>query len=455
MKAVLQELASAVRNGIEPSAAAGVVVVVLEPLAVDHDRARALRGGVGRQPRAQQREAADGLEGRTGRELAEGRHVVAVGARPVGRGEDRAGGRLDRDQRAGRADTRQQPLGRHLQPRVEGQLQRLARRRVLAEQLLLPAVGRHLGHDHAGRADQLLVVAQLEAGQPDLLADGVALGVVLDHLGGGLADGAEDRGGELAGRRERQRVPDRERALDPRVALPQLGRHVLTPQHDRLDEGGLAGRLHPLDVRRRVDVDERREGPRGPGRARRRHRRLVDPEPGDRPVGHQRLAAGTEDLAAGGGDAAQVEDAAGPQRRLDDRGLPLDRPRLVDEGQRRLGGVGPVLLAHRPRPAEGRGHGVAALVDVADLGDRDRRGELPHPLDDRGVVLRDGRVPGEGDVGQVTGGQPVGERGRDRLRVGTGVLLEGAGAGRQEKEGTPGDVRRMPTLLPLPLAGAQ
>ena len=39
MKAVLQELATAVRSGMLPSADGRVVVVVLEPLAVDDDRA--------------------------------------------------------------------------------------------------------------------------------------------------------------------------------------------------------------------------------------------------------------------------------------------------------------------------------------------------------------------------------------------------------------------------------
>ena len=58
--------------------------------------------------------------------------------------------------------------------------------------------------DRAVDALQLLVVARLQSGQAGQVADLVGVGVVLDHLGGDLADRAEDRQRELAGRRERE-----------------------------------------------------------------------------------------------------------------------------------------------------------------------------------------------------------------------------------------------------------
>ena len=152
-------------------AAARVVVVVLELLAVDDDRAGARHDRVRRQPGPQQRQAADGLERRARRRLPVGRHVVAVGARTVRGGEDRAGRRPDRDQRAGRADTRERPLGCGLQPLVHGQLEGGARQRVDAEQLALVAVGGHRVDDGAVDALQLVVVPRLQSGEPGLVAD--------------------------------------------------------------------------------------------------------------------------------------------------------------------------------------------------------------------------------------------------------------------------------------------
>ena len=88
--------------------------------------------------------------------------------------------------------------------------------RVDLEELALLLVGADGVHDRPVGGLQLVVVARLEAGQPGLVTDLVGVGVVLDHLGGHVADGAEDRCGELAGRRERHVVGDRPGARDGR-----------------------------------------------------------------------------------------------------------------------------------------------------------------------------------------------------------------------------------------------
>ena len=64
----------------------------------------------------------------------------------------------------------------------------------------------------------------------------------------------------------------------------------------------------------------RRDGPR------RRDRRLVDAEPGHRPLGHQPLAPRAEDVGPVGRDRLPAEGPAGAERRLDHRRLPRDLP---------------------------------------------------------------------------------------------------------------------------------
>ena len=161
MKAVLQELATAVRSGMRPEPAGGVVVVVLELLAVDHGRGGALDRRVRVEAGAQQRQRADRLEGRPRRELAVRRHVVAVGPGPVGGGHDLAGRGPDRDQRARRSDAAR-AAARRSAAAAESRVSRSGRpaHRLLAEQLALLVVGGDRDDAHARRAGELLVVAQ-------------------------------------------------------------------------------------------------------------------------------------------------------------------------------------------------------------------------------------------------------------------------------------------------------
>ena len=197
MKAVLHELATAVRSGMSPSALRGVVAVVLELLAVHRDRGGARHDRVGRQPGPQQRQAAHGLERRPGRGLAERREVLAAGAGTVGGGEDLAGAGPDGHQRAGRADAGQQLLGLGLEAEVEREHERVAGRRLGAVELARVALLGHRVDRDAGRAAELLVVPRLEAGEPGQVA-GVVLRVLRDDLRGDLADPAEQRGREVA-----------------------------------------------------------------------------------------------------------------------------------------------------------------------------------------------------------------------------------------------------------------
>ena len=138
-----------------------------------------------------------------GRGLAERREVLPAVAGTVGRGEDLAGAGPDRHQRAGRADAGQQLLGLGLEAEVEGEHERVAGRGLGAVELARVALLGHRLDRDAGRAAQLLVVPRLEPGEPGEVA-GVVLRVLLDDLRGHLADPAEQRRREVAGRPERQ-----------------------------------------------------------------------------------------------------------------------------------------------------------------------------------------------------------------------------------------------------------
>ena len=118
-------------------------------------------------------------------------------------------------------------LGLGLEVDVEGEHERVAGRRLGAEQLARAALLGHRVHDDAGRPAQPLVVPRLEAGQPGHVA-GVVLRVLLDDLRGHLADPAEERRREVAGRAERQvggddpaRPGSRRRRCSPRPAAPR------------------------------------------------------------------------------------------------------------------------------------------------------------------------------------------------------------------------------------------
>ena len=69
-------------------------------------------------------------------------------------------------------------------------------------------------HLDAGRAAQLLVVALLQAGHADLVAGHHRPAGLVDDLLGRLADRADDRPGEVPGRRQHLLVLDRQRAGD-------------------------------------------------------------------------------------------------------------------------------------------------------------------------------------------------------------------------------------------------
>ena len=104
-----------------------------------------------------------------------------------------------------------------------------------------------------------------------------------------------------------------------------------------------------------------------------------------------------------------------------------------DEPQRGLGGVGPVLLAHRPRPAEGGDRGAVLRVGLGDVLDRHRRLDLAEPLDHLGVGVA-GALLGEADLREVPGGQPVGEPLGRVGRVGPGRLVDGRAAGERQRQ---------------------
>ncbi len=377
---------------------------------------------VGPQPGPQQRQAADALERRAGRELAVGREVVAVVPRPVGGGQDVPGRGSDRDQGAGRADVREQPLGGELEPLVQRGPQRLAAPGADPEQLVLLAVGVDRVHHGTGGPLQLVVVPRLQPGQPRLVTGLVAVRLLLDHLGGHLADGAEDRGGELLGRCQRQAAAEREHARDVLVAVDRRG-HLALAVDDGLDVRLVAGGLDPLGVRRGVDVEERGEPPGGLPRALRRDARPVDPEPHDGAVGDELLSVRAEDLAALGRDRGEVEGDPVGQAGLDHGRVPGDLPLVVDLGHPGLRVIGPRATADRPGPRQRGGRGVAGLAHVVG---GDVRLGVAHALDGGavGLVHLRRRPAGELHAGERPGGQGGGQVVGRLVGVGTGGLRD-------------------------------
>ncbi len=403
--------------------AARVVVVVLEGPAVDSHRRRARHHGVRREPGAQQGQAADGLERRPRGELTVGRVVVAVGARPVGRDQDRPGRGPDRHQRAARPDVRERVLGDGLQMFVHGQLQRGPRLGVHPEQLtLLTIAGDRVDH-RAVDALQLVVVARLQPGEPGLVADLVLVRVLLDHLCRDRSDRAEDRCSEPAGRRERQVVGDRECTRDVVVPLRDGDRQVVLAEDDRLDERLVSGGLDLLLVRPRLDVDQLGQPASGLPRLVRRDLRAVDPEADDGSQGHQGQPVRAHDRPPGAGDRSDVEDGPRAEGRLHELARPRDLPLVVGLGQLCVGRVGPLATPDRPGPGERGGRGVAVRLHVARL--HGRVDVRAHALDDLPVLQchRLRGVVGEGDVAEVAGAERRREALRGLVGVGSGDLL--------------------------------
>ncbi len=258
MKAVLHELASAVRNGIRPVAAARVVVVVLEVGTVDVDRRRcSRRGRRGVRPRRSSARLLTLLNVEPGAYWPKvarfwpplpGPLAAARIAPSLGRIATRALAGPTSASSVSASD-----CSSSSRVSDEG----LALGRLGAEQLALLAVAADGVDDDARRALELLVVAGLQAGQPGAVADLVALGVVLDHLGGDRPDAC--RGSAAAKSRVGARgtsAATRTRALDGLVAGEDRSRQVVLAVHDGLDERPLAGGLDLRDVGRRVDVDQ-------------------------------------------------------------------------------------------------------------------------------------------------------------------------------------------------------
>ena len=119
---------------------------------------------------------------------------------------------------------------------------------------------RYRDHADAGRPAQPLVVPRLEAGQAGQVA-GVVLRVLGDDLRGHLADPAEQRRGEVAGRRQRQVAGDDPGARDRLDAVRDRGRQLLAAEHDRLDERLRPGRRAPPSRRARGRCRRARPAP--------------------------------------------------------------------------------------------------------------------------------------------------------------------------------------------------
>ena len=128
---------------------------------------------------------------------------------PLAAASDRAVARPDRHQRAGRADVGEQPLRLGLEARRPWSARATCPAAASSRNssVSVPSSSTAWTTMPVGAA-QLLVVPRLQAGQPRLVAHLVEVGVLLDHLRGDVADRAEDRRRELAGRRQRQLAVD-------------------------------------------------------------------------------------------------------------------------------------------------------------------------------------------------------------------------------------------------------
>ena len=391
-----------------------VVVVVLERPAVDDGRRRACHPVAHPEAAAHQRQRADHLEGRAGGVLAGRGQVRARRARAVGRRQHRPVRGPDRHQRGGRgvvAEARQRVLGVLLHGRVERREQVGAVGGADLDerpQLVAVVAGHHGG---AGTAPELVVVAGLEPRQADLVAgDDPAVGL-LDQLGGRGTDPTQQRGGELPGRRERQRVPHGQCSRD----LPERRQHVegvVLAQHERLHEGLGSHRLRALDVRRRVHVEDARDAACAAGHLRSLDLGLVEPVAQDGALGHQHRTALAGDVPAARGEGPQAQRVAVGQVGDEGGGGPVDPPPGLARHQRDRGVVLPRLeVGELPAPGQRRGRGGLGLLDREHLHrDRDVAQRL-HQVGEAGPVCLVGeghlaeRVPrqggreGVGDVG--------------------------------------------------------
>ncbi len=262
----------------------------------------------------------------------------------------------DRDQRRGRrgvAERGEGGLGLVLQGRVEGghQVAPVGRRDL--EERAQPVVGVTRDDRGAGDAPQLLVVAGLEAGEADLVAGDDAAARLLDDLGRGRSDAPEQGRGELAARRQRERVAHRQGARH----LPEGRQHVervVLAQHDRLHEGLGAHRLRALDVRLHVDVED----PGDPAGAARHLRTLdlglVQAVAQHRSLGHQHGAVVAGDVAADRNQRADAERLALGEVGCERLRRPVDLPLLAGRREPDGGLVLPrVGVGHLPAPGQG------------------------------------------------------------------------------------------------------
>ncbi len=338
---------------------------VAERPAADVDRRRARDGPARAEAVAQQRGRADDLERRPGRVAAAERAVERGVGGPVGDREHVARRGSDRDERGRTVAVAERGLGRGLDVAVERRAQRPARRAgPAAQRAVRRAVGEADDDLARRRPRELLLVARLEAELPDLRARAVGRAEPLELLRGDRADGAEQRAREAPRRRELGGVLDRLHALD-RLERGPLRREVVRAQLDGLDELSRAGVADRLRVRGGVDVDDLRDG--GGGRVDVLDAIARDPDPHDRPGGHERAAAAVEDRRALRPVDRRPEPRRGGQRRVDEPRVPDDLPARVGVAVER--GAGRVREAAELRdlpcqPQPGAGAVVAGLRHV-------------------------------------------------------------------------------------------
>ena len=339
---------------------------VLEQLAVDGDRLRAV-DGVGRlQARAQQRRGGDDLERRAGRVAAVDRAVVGGVGRAVGDGEDVARRGLHGDQRRLRLAVAERVLGRLLDVAVERRAQLDALAGGAAQQRGDRRAAAIADDDPPRRrARQLVLIARLEAPLADVVADAdLALGA-LDLLGGGRPDTAEQRPREAPARRQLRRALhhlhalDRLHALGERRVVGGAQRHA--PRRTAWARPG--GRRAP--ARRR-----RRRG-RRPARSPSRRCRLTVARSMPTRITAREETSGRRWRSRIGARAAGSRTVprrwVGGQARMDDRRAPEHLPMPVAALQRDARAVGPRPDGgHVPAHEHGRPRAVALLGDRGD-----------------------------------------------------------------------------------------
>ena len=169
----------------------------------------------GSEPVAQQRGGADDLERRAGRIAAAERAVEGHLRRPVRDGEDVAGRRLDRHERGLVVAVAERALGRALHVERKRGAQRPAGPPAVRGQRFVRGAVREAGdHTLRRRPGQAALEARLEPELSDLRTRPVRGAEPVELLGGGRADGTEQRPGEPARRRQWRLAVDRLHAAD-------------------------------------------------------------------------------------------------------------------------------------------------------------------------------------------------------------------------------------------------